>query len=290
MNKILRKKRLKRALLGFLIAVSPLPFLGCNGNNHETPLEETPVVRRDIDYRPEGYYNRFPIQIYVDQNFSKVNRDLIKQSIMELDLSLSGVKFEFVDKKPSGYVASYSYINILLDEDGEETISAYEHPANYEAYAFAQSPHNYVTFQKGNYTVSNFVSDITLGSYFTISEDIPDSDKQMGWELQWNNFDKFGAYVDTLPFMDDYHWDFDTTYSAFKERIENALKGVTKHEMGHSLGYATTCEVSDAPHSCDENSLMYYYHNDAMNENVMTDDVVTYFNQKYPDDDNEPNN
>ena len=105
----------------------------------------------------------------------------------------------------------------------------------------------------------------------------------MGLELKWNNYDKYGAYVDSFPFVDDNLWDFNTTYNEFEDNMQLALKGLVKHEVGHALGYkgdsSKNCGT-DYCHSSDEDSTMYYYYNDAVENNNLTEDVVAYFQEK----------
>ncbi|MGD9901572.1 MAG: hypothetical protein AB7S44_03440 [Spirochaetales bacterium] len=286
------KRNFKKAMLAVLLAVSPVPIvLSCTNNN----TEETPQIETYEEYRPEGYFNRFPIQIYLEDDFDEVNKNLIIESLTELDNELDGVKFEYHTYNGVGTSCSVekSCIYINLDEEGTRTITAYQDDMERgESYAFANRSQEY-HFTMGDYNPYVFNATITMGSYFTITEDIPDSDKIMGLELRWNNYSKFGAYVDSGIFKDDNYWDFNTTYNEFKENVETALKGVVKHETSHALGYqgntTENCPTDHYCHSSDEDSIMYEWFGDTIKSNTVTDDVIAYFRNKYPSDTYEPN-
>lgn len=277
-------RKFKRMMLVFLYLVAPasiMPLSACKSNK--------PVEKDDKHelYKVEGYYNRFPIQIYIDDKFSDYNRDLIKTSLIELDEALEGLKFEYNDEKPSSKQSVYSYIDINFDKDGSlGTAKAYDKKTT--LLGFAYPPNNL----RGNAEspVATFSSSVTLGGYFMISEDIPRSNALMGLELRWNNYSKFGAYVDTSPFTNDRYWNFWTSYDTFRANIERALKGVTKHETSHALGFSanesTGCNGWKNCHSSDKNSLMYPYviGGGAMQKNKITSDVVDFFAKKYPKD------
>lgn len=285
-----RKRSFKKAMLALILAMVPVALVGCNGQDPDS-IEEIPIVQNYDDYRPEGYFNRFPIQIGIEDDFDETNRELIIESLTELDNALDGVRFEyyvFDSARPSR--REYSYISIFLDQDGVSTIEKYEVPGKEEStYAWARI-NSTTSFARGDYTPYKFDATVNLGSYFTISNDIPDSDKWMGLELKWDNYDKYSAYVDTSIFINNNYWDFNTTYSDFEKNIQTAFKGLVKHEIGHALGYkgdsSENCKT-DYCHSSNKDSIMYEWFNDKVKANNLTDDVVAYFQEKYPDDESE---
>ena len=87
-------------------------------------------------------FNRFPIQIGIENDFDEINKNLIIESLTELDNALDGVKFEyyvFDNVTANPYLEDNSYINIYLDEEGKSTIKEYEVPGKEEnPYAWAR--------------------------------------------------------------------------------------------------------------------------------------------------------
>lgn len=278
--------KFKRMVLVFLYLVAPASLSGCNTAPKMTAEEKYQEMIKEM-YKKEGYYNRYPIQIYIDNSFSAHNKNLIKTSLIELDEALEGIKFEYNDTKPTSFDREYSYINIEFDKNGKlGTLPAYRETTSNERLAFSTFPtdgrsvHHYSD-------VYTFDSTITIGSFLTISEDIPKSKTRMGLEIKWNNYEVFSAYH-----MQGY-WTFKTRYNEFRERIENALKGLTKHEAGHSLGFVPPKgqayegeDGKDPFHSNDKKSIMYPFATEgsAVRANKLSDDVINYMNKKYPKD------
>ena len=62
-----RKRSFKKAMLALILAMVPAALVGCNGQDPNS-IEEIPIIQNYDDYRPEGYFNRFP---YSNRNRGK---------------------------------------------------------------------------------------------------------------------------------------------------------------------------------------------------------------------------
>jgi hypothetical protein len=283
-------------MLALLLTSLPASLIlnGCQNQNEENP---TPIVEPESDLRKEDYYNRYPVQIYIDNDFDEYNKYLTIQSLEELDEALWGVTFNYHDwdGESIDYDLYYSYIKIKYDENGATTIRAYQDPnVEDKPYAYANTyKEEWAEKVNGNYiNLSNFRSTVTMGSYFSISEEIGDSSSVMGWKF--DNYNKYGAYNDPALIYENYgFWKFGTKYTEFRSAIEKAWKTIIKHEVSHSLGYEgnsnINCGGGDYCHSSDKDSLMYPYLIPRTNaENKITRDVFNYFYNKYPTENTDP--